>query len=134
MDIQFFSIVTLSTWGNRGYNEIWYNLESYLLHQNSSAYSDAFSIGNNVSAEELSKINNYINQNDSWSLLENCSYFSVNVWNLASDQALSTGSPCTPTNLKNRISKIYNYSTGVSIPYNTMVGYYNSNGFVSYIH
>lgn len=124
------NVLTVGTWGNKdGHKGIWYNLESYFA--NNGAYSGRVSIEENLTSSELSTLNEFINDNDKWTLFNNCSKFAREAWNSVSDTQLSSGWPSTPAKLKNSIKK-NSYDVNVSIGYNSNVGYYDDGTFVSF--
>jgi RHS repeat-associated protein len=80
------SSVSIGTWGNQeGNSGIWYNLEAL----NPNAFMDDVSMTMNFDKEQLSKINQFIDKNDEWTLYRNCSWFASGLWNDISDNKLS---------------------------------------------
>jgi len=68
---------------------------------------------------QLKTINNFIKNNDDWSLTRNCSYFAANIWNKVSDDKLNPLSEIniiitklyisTPEQLANSIIQVNGY-------------------------
>ena len=114
--------MTLGTWGNQGFNGIWYNLETGL---NTSPY---VYLTDTLQLNEVSLVNQYISSHNSWSELNNCSSFAVGLWNTISNTKLSAGTPNTPTTLKKNILAEPGDSTGRILKKLTPVGYVDTNG------
>lgn len=117
--------------GNQdAHNGIWYNLESYFVH-NLSAYSNRVSLSMSVSLDDIDDINTLVSSNDTWSLTNNCSSFATKIWNQISSTDVSAGVINTPTSLMNSIKSKTGYQTNRSIGNTTPIGYVGNNGFVS---
>lgn len=123
--------ITFGTWGNQSaHTGIWYNLESYLIH-NRSEYANRVSLSMSVTQDDIDDINTIIANNDTWALLNNCSSFAVKVWNQVSSTSLSAGTPNTPTSLMSSIKSKTGYQTGRAVQENTRIGYVSNGKFVS---
>lgn len=118
--------VTVGTWGNKSeHTGLWYNLEGY-FQDDSAAFSDAVSLRVDLSSNLLNTVSRNIKNNDSWSMLSNCSTFATKIWNSVCTTTVSAGIPNTPTSTVNSIKSYSNlYSTGVGIPYFGTVYYGN---------
>ncbi len=114
--------MTLGTWGNLGFNGIWYNYET-MLNTSSSIY-----LTDDLKINELSTIRQYIITHNSWSEFNNCSSFAVGLWNTASNINLSAGIPNTPTTLKQNILATSGNETGRNIEKLTPIGYFDTSG------
>lgn len=80
--------VTIGTFGNQGYDGVWYNLESYF-----SAHTN-YSYTSEINASDISKISNYIDSHDKWKMSFNCSHFASGLWNSTSiSKKFSGGTP-----------------------------------------
>lgn len=122
--------ITFGTWGNQSaHSGIWYNLESYFIH-NQNAYSNRVSLSESVTQADVNEINTIIANNDTWALLNNCSSFAVKVWNKVASTSLSAGSPNTPTSLMSSIRSKTGYQTGRAVQENTNIGYVSNGVFV----
>lgn len=123
--------ITFGTWGNQSaHTGIWYNLESYFIH-NQSAYANRVSLSMSVTQDDVDDINTIIANNDTWALLNNCSSFAVKVWNKVSSTTLNAGTPNTPTSLMSSIKSKTGYKTGRAVQENTNIGYVSNGKFVS---
>lgn len=117
--------MSLGTWGNKSEHKgLWYNLESYFIKNNSS-YGNRVSLRVDLTATNLSALNNTIVGYDKWSVTNNCSSFAVTCWNKVCSTKLSAGVINTPKNLAGSIKGISGYSTGFSVPHNYKVYYAN---------
>jgi len=120
--------MALGTWGNKSEHKgLWYNLESYLI-KNNSAYSTRYSLKVEISSSSLSTLNTHVIGYDKWSYTTNCSSFAVTSWNKVCSTKLSAGVVNTPKNLANSIQGVSSYSTGVSVPNHYKVYYANGSG------
>jgi hypothetical protein len=122
--------VSVGSWGNKMEHEgLWYNLESYMVHQNASMYATA-SLTRQLTTADLTTLNDYILKHDSYDVVtNNCSSFASRAWNTVSPLKLSIGLPNTPTGLFLAIGKVKGaeYGTAVNIPW-TSRGVWHANG------
>ncbi len=119
--------VSLGTWGNTSHVGLYYNLE----YNRAQAFAGRVSYSRNIFSSQWD--NDYVLENDEWSLLDNCSNFAVGLWNsmLSSQYEISfNGSLPTPANVKNRLLQFSGYETNATIIGNANVGYYNGDLFV----
>jgi hypothetical protein len=103
--------VTIGTFGNRQteHNGIFYNLEA----TKPSEMKSYVSLQMNLDLDQISTINDFIADNDRWSIYNNCSSFASRLWNSVSDTELSSGFWWnTPSNLAGSIMKQDGYLTG----------------------
>lgn len=122
--------MTFGTWGNQeAHKGIWYNLESYFIH-NMGSYDNRVSISINITQENVDTINTLIENNDTWTTLNNCSSFATRIWNNVSSIILSAGIPDTPTSLMSSIRSKSGYETARAVQYNTNIGYFSDGEFV----
>lgn len=117
--------VTIGIWGNiTQHKGIWYNLEGYY------SMASNVSVSKNITSSELSSMNYYINLNDRWGYLYNCSSFATSVWNTISSVKVSAGLVNTPGNLANSIKSKFSssYSNNYAIPSksSSQLGYYST--------
>lgn len=110
--------ITLGAFGNRSaHTGIWYNIEGYYSSSISSTSSYALVTG--LTSSQLTTLNTTINNNDSWTLINNCSYFARTVWNsIASSSYQVTGG--NPAALVTSIKSKTDYVSNPSIPYKTL--------------
>lgn len=115
--------LAIGTWGNKSEHVgLWYNLESYLIKNNSS-YENRVSLRVDLSSTSLESLNSHILGYDTWSKVNNCSSFAVSSWNKVCSTKLSAGLINTPKNLANSIKSIDNYYEGFPVPHNYKVYY-----------
>lgn len=118
---------TVGTWGNQSNHVgLWYNLESY-YSMVSSAYDGRVSLTTYLDEDEMTVLHRYIYNYDHWSLLENCSFFAMNAWNLISNDKISAGTICTPKNLANSIMLYDYYEVNRSMPSRCVSPFYVEN-------
>ncbi|WP_067839583.1 hypothetical protein [Amphibacillus sediminis] len=123
--------VSVGTFGNKLNNSgktkkgIFYNLESYFQSKNSSSYRGRVSLTMSLTQNQLNTVNNFITNNDKWSLTNNCANFAVKLWNGVSSTKLSSGTPATPKKLVNSIKSKSGYKTNASMPFHYPVRYAN---------
>lgn len=102
--------ITIGTYGNRSNHKgIWYNIEGY-----NGLSGTRYGLTTGLTGSQLSTLNQTINNNDTWSLFKNCSYFSKTVWNSVNDNVTLSGT--NPSSLANSIKKQSGYQTNPSIP------------------
>ncbi|WP_279160478.1 hypothetical protein [Thomasclavelia cocleata] len=102
--------ITMGTWGNKGYDGIWYNLESKL--RTSFSPSSTVYLKTAVMGDQINTFTNALPNLNSWSLTNNCTGFAIKAWS-------KTGAPLiasvtTPTALRDNIKKVSGYKTGIS--------------------
>lgn len=129
---------TIGTWSLEssgsipGHTGVWYNLEMDYLFRNDTNHFHSVSM--EINQTQLSALNSFIQSRDSWSLINNCSTFARDAWNLLNpDNELSTGFPSTPTRLIEAMQELSGYETTFRpIFKSNKKGFYNENGsFVS---
>lgn len=67
-----------------------------------------------LTGNQLDTLNKTINNNDTWSLSKNCSYFAKTVWNSVNDNVILSGT--NPSSLADSIKNKSGYQTNLSIP------------------
>jgi hypothetical protein len=111
--------VTVGTWGNKDDGKgVYYNLEAYFINVYGS-YSDRVSITMSYTQSQLETLTQYINSNNSWTLLFNCASFTERVWNSVATGSLKVNAGFlikTPTALYNNIVKKSGYVTRKAVP------------------
>lgn len=106
--------ISIGTWGNLSDGKgIYYNYELYI---GASGFPGRVSYTVDITSSQLAKINDYIRNNNSWSVLDNCAMFASMAWYQAIRPAPSGGSPVTPTGLVSGIKKISGYKTNIAMP------------------
>lgn len=135
--------VTIGIYGNKDEHlGVWYNLEAYLFGE-INAYDGAKSISMTIDDSDIDLIDDYIDDNNTWTTSFNCSSFASEIWNLVSDITLnpynSTLGYDTPKKLANEIDDISGYQTGIQFTVDSTisdyVGYfgYNTNGSGTFV-
>ncbi|MFJ7917286.1 MULTISPECIES: hypothetical protein [unclassified Lysinibacillus] len=123
-----YKLISVGTWGNKSeHTGLWYGLESKFVSQ--GAYSNRVSLSMDLTQAQLDTINSKIINGDSWSTLNNCSSFAVDVWNSVSSVKLSAGSTIkTPTTLGDSIKSKTGYVSGLGFTHTYKVYYANGTG------
>ncbi len=105
---------TISTWCIKGNFGVWIDVESAYINAHNK-YDGRISVEKQIDAEDLEKINKYIQKNNTWNVFKNCSAFSVGVWNTVAKQSeqLFLDLIPTPTKVAKEIKKFENYKTNV---------------------
>ena len=120
-------LLSVGTWGNKSeHTGLWYGLESKFVAQGS--YSNRVSLSMDLTQAQLDTINSKIVNGDSWSTLNNCASFAVDVWNSVSSVKLSAGTIKTPTNLRDSIRSKTGYVNGLRFAHTYQVYYANGTG------
>lgn len=117
---------SIGTWGMNAHWGIWYNVESTYLTL--SRYEGRVSVTQGITDSDVSLLNEYIKNNDTWTPFKNCSYFAVDLWNLASDadEFFDLGGLITPDRVTKRIKNTDGYATNRNISEFDAVGYLSS--------
>jgi len=96
---------------------VWYNVDSYAVSM--LGYWDGrVSVRTTITTDQLADITEFIiEEENSWSIGFNCSWFVTEIWNMASDDHLSSGfwfvnTPSTLCNSIKEKSHYTNYFTG----------------------
>lgn len=102
--------VTVGTFGNRSAHVgIWYNIEGCY-----STSTTTYALTTGLTVAELQRVNQTINDNDSWSVTNNCSSFAVKVWNSGPSGYAVSG--WNPTALVSSIKNNSNHTTSQHSP------------------
>ena len=118
--------ISISGWSVTEHSGLWYNRDLYHTKYE-HWFEDRVSLTEVISTtEELASINEYISNNDSWQLWNNCSTFAINVWNSVSSTQIDDDLIDTPEKLKERIKNISGYETQRKMQGTQYYGYYNS--------
>lgn len=102
--------MSVGTWGNLGYNGIWYNHERKIRSNFNFAnvyYSHAYVLLGNANA-----LSNKVNTLNIWTITKNCTFFARELWN--SIYGTQKVSGITPSQISNSIKQIPNYRSGDS--------------------
>ncbi len=126
MSVSVGNSVTIGTYGNRSAHKgIWYNIEGYVGIKGTS-----YSLSTGLTSADLDSVNAVINNNDKWSVTNNCSYFAKTVWNTAYPTKKISGTD--PLTLANSIKSKDSYITDISIPYKSKnkIARHTTSGYV----
>lgn len=104
--------ISMGTWGNKGYNGIWYNLES--SYRTSYPSNQTFYAKTVLFTDEIDSFRNALPGLNLWSLTKNCSTFAVRAWNNTGATNISLASVETPSTLMNKINSISGARVGTS--------------------
>ena len=77
--------VTFSVWAISGHCGVYFNLESAFITQ-CGRYVGRQTLSTDIDEEKLPVIEDYIDGNDRWTFTENCSCWSVRLWNTLADE------------------------------------------------
>lgn len=119
--------ITISTWSLSEHFGVWFNVESnYIL--NHDKYNGRYSITTGISSDDISTINSFINKNDKWSILRNCSYFALSLWNEVAEESeyISRKPIFTPSYIQEEIIKFESYEKNKEIATTDSCYYYNN--------
>lgn len=123
--------ISFSIWPISDANTVWFNLELYYL-ESSLKYSDTLYVSRKIDINDLLLIENFINQSPKWSVFYNCTTFSIDVWNLVSDQNSKININSTPKNLKKTISIFTNFESKLNfISDENYIGFYDHGEFLN---
>lgn len=103
---------TMGTFGNKGYNGIWYNVES--AERSNIVASDTFYLKTAIMGDKISTFRNSIASYNYWNVGQNCAYFASNMWNKAGGSKISVNTIETPASLASKIKEKSGYKTGIS--------------------
>lgn len=102
--------ITIGTFNNRkNHKGIWYNIEGY-----NGINATCYGLTTGLTGSQLNTFNNTLNNNDTWTVTKNCSYFAKTVWNSVNSPDTLSGT--NPLSLANSIKKKSGYITNPSIP------------------
>lgn len=126
MPIKPLEEITIGNWGNLSqHSGVWYNLESYRANEFTSNVTVSCTFG----IASLGSVNTYIiNQNDGWSISNNCATFAAGVWSIVSNDSLNVGFFSPVADLYASVSSKSYCVDDLSVPSNSTVGYYTTPG------
>lgn len=99
-----------ASWANSANIGICYNLEPHFRNKY-DRYDGVVSLSVNIDLDDVKKISSYIENNDKWGFINNCSSFAINCWNevVAEDIKLDTYLIYTPVKLCNNLKEFTEY-------------------------
>lgn len=128
--------VTIGNYGNLSFHKgTIYNLDSYKVNV-LNEMKGRVSISMGINLDQLTKLNSFINNHDTWLPTYNCSSFVEDAWNLVSNDKVSAHENYNylvykPEILVNSIKSYSNYETDKYIKNNSNVEYYDNLSFVN---
>lgn len=84
-ELQNNQAVAFSVWSISGHGGVYFNIEPNFIKQN-GRYDGRKSLSVNIDESKLDDIQDFINNNDRWTSLKNCSYWSLTLWNKIVDE------------------------------------------------
>lgn len=125
--------MALGAWSIKSHFGLWYNLESNYSRLYNK-YDGRVSITIGISRDDVDKINEFIESNDHWGVLRNCSYFALNLYNIVAEESESIALPLiyTPSYIASKIKKFDTYEVNKIITTGETFGYYSNGSFVEY--
>ena len=94
--------LTFSIWAISGHRGVFYNLEPQFIRQY-QRYAGRRSLHMSIDEAQIPVIERYIREHDRWTLTQNCSRWSVALWNALAGEAYALKTPallCTPARLQ----------------------------------
>ncbi len=125
--------ITIGTWSLSEHFGIWFNVESnYIRHNNK--YNGRYSITTGINKNDITTINDFMSNHDSWGIIRNCSYFALSLWNeIAEDSEYIKERPIlTPAYIEEEISKFENYEINREINTNDSCYYYDNDKLLEF--
>lgn len=125
--------IALGTWSVKSHFGVWYNLEGNYT-KDYRKYDGRISITIGLTLDDLNKVNEYIEDNDHWSVFKNCSYFALNLYNLVASDSEYIATPLiyTPSYIAGFIKKFDTYETNKVIHCKNNFGYYDESEYIEY--
>ncbi|MDE6952274.1 MAG: hypothetical protein K2P09_00510 [Erysipelotrichales bacterium] len=103
---------SIGTQGKRGYDGIWYNVES--SERTELTGSKTYYLKTAVMADKITSFRNSIPSYNYWNVGQNCAHFAVNIWNKAGGSKMSINTIETPASLISKIKEKSGYKTGIN--------------------
>lgn len=125
--------VAVGTWSVLSHFGIWYNLEGNYIDFNNK-YDGRVSITIGINNDDLVKVNKFIEENDRWNPIKNCSYFALNLYNTVAGDTESIPCPViyTPTYIAEHIRAFVEFDENKAIECDGKFGYFDNDTYVEY--
>lgn len=122
---------TISTWSLTKKFGVWFNVESAFI-KNRNKYSDRISITAGVTENALKNLDDYLINHNSWSVFNNCTAFSIGLFNALADEQnrIHINGLYTPEKLKTQIKRFEGYESLNKITTDDNIGYLDKDSFV----
>lgn len=117
------SEVSVGAWGIDAHWGIWYNVES--TYMSIGRYDGRISVSQQIDANDIDVLNDYIAKNDTWTPFKNCSASALTMWNIVShtDAFIDLTGLITPARIYSLIIANDGYEVNRIMPNFGMVGY-----------
>lgn len=104
--------ITIGTWSIKAHFGVWYNVESNYI-KNHNKYDGRLSVTCGIDSNDIVTISKFIDNNDYWSPLHNCSQFALNLWNSVAntDEELVTPVIYSPSKIAKSLKTFDVYQT-----------------------
>lgn len=122
-------LLTFSVWAISGESGVYYNLEANFINE-LNRYDNRKSLSANIDESKLDIINSYIDNHNEWSLVNNCSRWSIGLWNeLVDDNYKLKTQPIsyTPKKIQNSFSEFKDIETNKDFTRAKKVFFYKDN-------
>ena len=108
--------ITIGTWSIKAHFGVWYNVESNYI-KNHNKYDGRISVTCGINSNDIATISKFIDNNDYWSPLHNCSQFALNLWNsvASTDEKLVTPVIYSPGKIAKSLKNFEVYETNRQI-------------------
>lgn len=125
--------IAVGTWSVLSHFGIWYNLEGNYVDFNNK-YDGRVSVTIGIDSEDMVKVNKFIEENDRWNPLKNCSYFALNLYNEVAGESESIPLPMiyTPTYIAEHIRAFVEFDENKAIDCADGFGYFDGDNYVTY--
>ena len=125
--------LTIGTWSIQSHFGVWYNVENNYIKEHNK-YDGRVSVTIGISSEDIDLINEFIEDNDHWGPIKNCSYFALNLYNtVASDtEFIDTPLIYTPSYISSIIKKFDTCEFNREIPVEDKMSYFDGTSLVEY--
>ncbi len=116
--------VSLGSWSMSAHFGFWYNVESTYVNE-FERYEGRVSLKTQIDTADLANINDYIEDHDYWTLLKNCSFMALDIYNLAAEESdrLPVPALVTPQAIDTLIRSTTGYEVNQGIDNYGSVGY-----------
>lgn len=127
--------VTLACWEFDAHAGLWYNIEPIYIEQ--GWFTERKSVTRSLDEDSLERVNTFLKNesNDVWTLFQNCTHFTVNIWNEAAsgtEDIIDTDGMLTPSQLEEKIVAFNGYEVARPHTSELATGYFDGDGFIEF--
>lgn len=125
--------VFFSWWAIDKHMGIWFNLESnYILRYN--RYETRYSVSTNLDSDDIDSLNTFLQQNDRYSPLDNCSKMTLKCWNSVAEEnkKIKVKFITTPNYVVKQIKQFQDSEYVQEIVSAGEIGYMNEHKFIRF--